>query len=150
MDKRLQGAVSGLLASLILGALYLITPGAPGRELYTVARWLGLDNSAAGLYIGLLTLLLLGVLSGLIFGMLMGRRESLLSRSIGLGIAVGFACWLIVPLLIGTLILQHPMNLSSFLSSFVPLLFYGTLLGVIYFQRTRTHTEKHVAAAQKV
>ncbi len=135
MTQRIQnGLIAGLLAGLTLAILFFLDYG-PGGLLHTPARWLGLDSTDAGKFVGFILLIVLGGIFGIIFGAIEGRREITLGRSLLLGAATGVIFWIIVPLLFGTLINHIKLDFGSFLYSFVPLVLYGLLLGAIAFQR---------------
>jgi hypothetical protein len=130
-----RGMFAGLLASAMLGLLFFISTGEPGRDLHGVAHWFGLDSSASGSVVGLILLLILGALLGLLFGALQGRNEASLPRMLLFGLGIGLLLWLIGPVVIGTFIGHAAgFTLGSFLLYFVPALLFGVLLGAIYFQ----------------
>jgi hypothetical protein len=133
IDKIFNGLKAGLVAGLVLALLFFLDYG-PGNLLHNPARWLGLDSQDAGKIAGFFLLIVLGGLFGLLFGIFQSRRETTRGRSLLLGAITGVLFWLIVPFLFGTLIHHWQLNLSSFLSSFVPLLLYGVLLGAFFFQ----------------
>ncbi len=129
----LKGLVAGLLAGLVLAALFFVDYG-PGGLLHDPARWLALDSNDAGKFVGFVLFIVLGGAFGVLYGIIHGRREATLGRSLLLGAATGTLFWVIVPLLSGVIINHWQFNLGDLLISFVPLLLYGLLLGSFFFQ----------------
>lgn len=136
MKNVIQGLIAGLLAGIFLAVLYFVDYG-PGNGLHNIARWFGLDSPSAGRLIGFILMIVLGAVFGVLFGFLQRNRETTLPHALLLGLLTGAILWIIAPLLLGALINHASLNLSTFLSSFVPLLTYGLLTGAIYFQRAR-------------
>ena len=138
MNTILRGLSSGLTAGVIVAVLYFVDYG-PGNGLYGVARWFAFDDKNAGRLIGFILIIVLGVLFGLIFGALQGRREMTIGRALATGLGLGVAWWVmfafLVALTVGHMSLAR-FNLGSFLYPFMLCLFYGLLLGTIYFQTT--------------
>lgn len=133
INKLFNGLKAGLVAGLVLALLFFLDYG-PGGLLHNPARWLGLDSQNTGRIVGFFLLVVLGGLFGLLFGIFQSRRETTRERSLLAGAVTGILFWVIVPFLFGTVIHHWQLNLSSFLSSLVPLLLYGVLLGA-FFQR---------------
>jgi hypothetical protein len=129
----LKGLVAGMLAGLVLAALFFVDYG-PGGLLHDPARWLALDSKDAGKFVGVVLFIVLGGAFGVLYGIIQGRRETTLGRSLLLGAAIGALFWVIVPLLSGVIINHGRLSLGDFLISFVPLLLYGLLLGSFFFQ----------------
>lgn len=130
----IAGLLAGLLAGLILAVLFFVDSG-PGSLLHGPASWLALDSKEAGKYAGFILLIVLGGLFGALFGVFQSRGELTLGRALTMGAITGVIFWLLVRLLFGVLINHVGLGFGDFLSSFVPLLVYGVLLGALYFQR---------------
>jgi hypothetical protein len=137
MNSLQRGALAGLLAGLTLGVLAFVDYG-PGNALNTPASWFGLAHISNEKWLGFLILLVLGTLFGFLFGLLQGKRVPQLGYALVTGLAMGFAWWIIIVLLLGTIINHLSLQFGSFLDAFVRLLFYGLLLGSLYFQLSST------------
>jgi hypothetical protein len=137
MNSLQRGALSGLLAGLTLGVLAFVDYG-PGNALNTPASWFGLAHVSNDKWLGFLVLIVLGTLFGLLFGLLQGKRVPQLGYSLVTGLAMGFAWWVIIVLLLGTVINHLSLQFGSFLDAFVRLLLYGLLLGSLFFQLSST------------
>jgi hypothetical protein len=138
MNTIFRGCISGLSASVLVGALYFVDYG-PGNGLYGVAGWFNLASKDSGRLIGFLLLVAIGTVFGLIFGVLQNKREITISRAIAVGLTLGLAWWVIfafiVAMVVGHFSLAR-LNLGTFLYPFMLCLVYGLLLGTIYFEGT--------------
>lgn len=138
MNNILRGLYAGLADGALVALLFFVDYG-PGNGLHGVARWFALDNHDTGKWIGFLLLIVLGGLFGLLFGVLQGRRKLTISRAILTGLALGTGLWVIFAFAAATFIGHVPLasfNLSSFLYPFVLSLFFGFLIGTVYYQST--------------
>lgn len=138
-----RGLVAGLLAGLIVAALYFVDYG-PGNDYYGVANWFALGTKDTGKFAGFVVIILLGLVFGLVFGLLAGNRKVTLGRAIVTGLALGIAWWVIVALLVASVVghvaIAH-LTLGTVLYPFMLCLVYGLLLGIIFFQRTVRSTD---------
>lgn len=138
MNNIIRGLYAGLLASLLVAALYFVDYG-PGNGYYGVANWFALGTKDTGKFYGFFVIIVLGLLFGLIFGLLQGNKPITISRAITAGIGLGLAWWVIFALLVANFVgrasIAH-ITIGSFLYPFMLCLVYGLLLGSIYFQST--------------
>lgn len=138
MNSILRGLYAGLLASLLVAALYFVDYG-PGNGYYGVANWFALGTRDTGKFYGFMVIIVLGLLFGLLFGLLQGSKPITISRAITVGIGLGLAWWVIFAFLIANFAGRAPIahiTIGSFLYPFMLCLVYGLLLGSIYFQST--------------
>lgn len=138
MNTILRGLYSGLAAGAFVALLFFVDYG-PANGLSGVARWFALDNHDTGKWIGFLLLIVLGGLFGLLFGVLQGQRKLTIRRALLTGLALGVALWFIFAFVVATFVGHVPLasfNLSSFLYPFVLSLFFGFLIGAVYYQST--------------
>lgn len=137
MRHIVRGLAAGLLAGLIVAALYFVDYG-PGNDYYGVANWFALGTKDTGKFAGFFVIIILGLVFGFIFGLLAGNRLTF-GRAIVTGLALGIAWWVIFALLVASVVghvaIAH-LTLGTFLYPFMLCLVYGLLLGVIFFQRT--------------
>jgi hypothetical protein len=138
MNNILRGLYAGLAAGALVALLFFVDYG-PGNGLHGIARWFALDNHDTGKWIGFLLLVVLGGLFGLLFGILQGKSKLTISRAILTGLALGAALWVIFAFVVATFVGHIPLasfNLSSFLYPFVLCIFFGFLIGTVYYQST--------------
>src|ERR1051326_5993853 len=129
----LQGLFAGLCAGFLAALLYVVDYG-PANSLHGVARWLALDSPGGGKVVGFLLMLTLGAVFGLLFAMVIGKRQVTLGRALGTGLLIGVLWWVVVAFTLGTVINHLRFDIGFWLSSFIPLLIYGLLLGSLSFQ----------------
>jgi hypothetical protein len=128
-----QGLLAGLCAGFFAALLFIVDYG-PANSLHTVARWLGLDSSGSGRFVGFALMLLLGAIFGALFVITTGRRNISLGRSLLLGLLTGVVWWFIVAFVLGDLVNHLRIDFGSWLFTFIPLLVYGLLLGSLSYQ----------------
>lgn len=136
MQTIVRGLYAGLIAGLILAALYFVGYG-PGNDLNGVANWFALGNKDTGKFIGFALLIILGGVFGLIFGLLQGKREPRLIRSLLTGLVLGVVWWVALSYFAAIYIGHMPasrLNFGGVLYPFIMSLVYGCLLGSVYFQ----------------
>src|SRR5215469_7113403 len=134
MQTLRRGLVAGLLAGLVLAMLDFVTDGTPGRLLPESLHWFGIiiADPTSSRFAGFFLLIVLGGVFGLIFGALQRERTITSSRALLWGLALGFAWWLVFPLLLAN-IMSHQAPFSPdfgrFLSTFPIALLFGIVLG---------------------
>ena len=128
-----QGLLVGLSAGFFAALLFIVDYG-PANSLHTVARWLGLDSSGSGRFVGFVLMLLLGAIFGSLFVVVTGRRNISLGRSLLLGLLTGVVWWFMVAFVLGDIVNHLRVDFGSWLFTFIPLLVYGLLLGSLSYQ----------------
>ncbi|HLZ55388.1 MAG TPA: hypothetical protein VKR06_00460 [Ktedonosporobacter sp.] len=127
-----QGLLAGGLAGLFIALLFFVDTS-PGNGFHRVAQWLALDSQTAGKFVGFLLLLLLSLVFGMLFGVVARRMPAALGVWLLTGLAIGALWWIIVVLFLGMIIHHVPLTFGAFLSTSIPLLVYGIVLGSLSF-----------------
>ena len=145
-----RGLLTGLFAGLVLAMLDVVVDGVPGNGLQEVLRWFGITFANAGLsrLAGFVLVIALGGIFGVLFGLILNRmrlQAITISRTIPLGLLLGFAWWLLLVQMLCNIV-HHisplAFNFTSILLTLPLNLVFGIVLGTAYYQfQTKSATE---------
>lgn len=144
-----KGLLTGLFAGLVLAMLEVVVNGVPGNGLQEVLRWFGISIADAGLarFAGFILVIVLGGVFGILFALILDRmnvQAVSISRTIPLGLLLGFAWWLLLTQVLCNIV--HHVSPFSFNFTGVLLtlpldLVFGVVLGTAYYQfQTKSET----------